>query len=79
LDESRSGLEENAARTAAQVERQEILHCLSEQGNPRLPRMSLKNFSETGNLDCLSRVRHFLHSLISSVHFWIQPKMLTSS
>jgi hypothetical protein len=33
LNESRSGLEENAARTAAQVERSEILHCLSEQGN----------------------------------------------
>lgn len=28
--ESRFGLEENAARTAAQVERSEIFHCLNE-------------------------------------------------
>jgi hypothetical protein len=66
LNESGSGLEENAARTAAQVERPEILHCLSESGNLGLPRVSLKNFSET---EAESGI--FFTAVIFLVRFWI--------
>jgi hypothetical protein len=70
LNGTRSGLEENAARTAAQVERPEILHCLREQGNLRLPRLSLKNFSETE-----AESGFFFAAVIFLVRFWIEPKM----
>jgi hypothetical protein len=56
LDESRSGLEENAARTAAQVERPEILHCLSEQGLcTRQKSFETSNSQFRGKNPCLAR------------------------